>query len=521
MKAAPAILACAAMASAGLDSGAVLAGATALSLSAAAPARQDANTAPAAQTLRIGIARGSAFDVTTLPVEIYVGRVLAGEAAPDSKPAALDALAIAVRTYALANLGRHRSDGFDLCDQTHCQVVRGATAATERAARATAGKVLLDRGAPASIYYSASCGGRTEIPSAVWPGADDPPFLPSRPDDACRGAPAWTTEIAAADLRRALEAAGFRGGLRGIRIAAHHGSGRVARLALDGLTPPEISGQDLRVAVGRTLGWQHIRSTAFELRRAGSAYRFTGHGSGHGVGMCVVGSGRLAAQGRSAGEILGRYFPGLTIGPSGSRPASPERSRSSPSLPASGPDVLVSLPEGDEGERVAMIALAAGSLGDLAKTLGLSVPPRVSVRFHPTTGAYERATGRPWFTSTAVVNGEVHLLPPAVLRDRGVLERSVRRALVHVLADDILARRPLWVREGAALHFAGAAAAGPAASAEEGQPMPGAVQARPSCPADAELRQPVSVGALTTAYARARACFARQVASGRSWREVR
>jgi len=47
------------------------------------------------------------------------------------------------------------------------------------------------------------------------------------------------------------------------------------------------------------------------------------------------------------------------------------------------------------------------------------------------------------------------------------------------------------------------------------------VQARPSCPADAELRQPVSVGALTTAYARARACFARQVASGRSWREVR
>jgi hypothetical protein len=180
--------------------------------------------------------------------------------------------------------------------------------------------------------------------------------------------------------------------------------------------------------------------------------------------------------------------------------------------------VLVSLPEGDEGERQAMIALTAGSLDDLANALGLSVPPRVSLRFHPTTGAYERATGRPWFTSTAVVNGEVHLLPPAVLRDRGMLERSVRHALVHVLADAVLARRPLWVREGAAIHFAGPAAA---STTEESRPMPGATPARSSCPADGELRQPVSIGALSTAYARARACFARQLASGRSWRDIR
>src|SRR5258705_8094094 len=162
----------------------------ALTIRAAAVFVQDQRPAWAVPALRVGIARGNGYDVTTLPIEPYVARVLGGEAAPDSHPAALEALAIAVRTYALANLGRHRADGFDVCDQTHCQVVRTATPATERAAGATAGKVLLDRGAPASIYYSASCGGRTEIPSAVWPGADDPPFLPSRDDDACGGAPA-------------------------------------------------------------------------------------------------------------------------------------------------------------------------------------------------------------------------------------------------------------------------------------------------------------------------------------------
>jgi hypothetical protein len=44
---------------------------------------------------------------------------------------------------------------------------------------------------------------------------------------------------------------------------------------------------------------------------------------------------------------------------------------------------------------------------------------------------------------------------------------------------------------------------------------------RASCPDDHELLHPVSVGALSNAYARARACFAKQIQSGRSWREVR
>ena len=125
-----------------------------------------------------------------MPLETYVARVLAGEAARDSAPAALEALAVTIRTFALANRDRHRADGFDLCDETHCQVVRTATPATDRAASATAGQVLMRNGLVASVFYSASCGGRTEIPSDVWPGADDPPYLPTADDDACEGAPA-------------------------------------------------------------------------------------------------------------------------------------------------------------------------------------------------------------------------------------------------------------------------------------------------------------------------------------------
>ncbi len=523
-------------------------------LSAQAPPSA-ATSAAAARTLRVGIAKpGGGYNVTTMPLEAYVARVIAGEAARDSAPSALEALAITVRTFALANLNRHRADGFDLCDQTHCQVVRTATASTDRAARATAGRILLYDGAPASIYYGASCGGRTEIPSHVWPGADDPPFLPSRDDDACDGAPAWSATIEGRDLQRALRGFGFRGDrLRDLRVATRNASGRVARVKVAGLEPEEISGQDLRVAVGRTLGWQLIKSTAFEIRREGGAYRLTGHGSGHGVGMCVIGAAHLGAQGKSAESILARYFPGLPISPGDltvvpppvrrtevtSRPefraptsgSVPTRDDGAAAARAGGrgrsgdgagtergrSPILVSLPDLDEGERFAIVAQATRARDDLARVLGVPMPPRVTLRFHPTTDDYERVTGRAWFTSGAVIGDELHLLPVGVLHERAMLERTIRHELVHLMTDAILKGRPLWVREGAAIHFAGGDPL-PAASAQRPAFRP---EARASCPDDNELLHPVSVGALSNAYARARACFDRQIGAGKSWRDVK
>jgi SpoIID/LytB domain protein len=493
-------------------------------------AMQQASTTNDVSSLRVGVLLpGGRYTVSTLSMETYVARVLAGEAVRDSRPAALEALAVAVRTFALANRGRHRADGFDVCDQTHCQVLRASTQATEAAAQATAGRVLLRNGAPASIYYTASCGGRTEKPSAVWPGAEDPPYLPSRADDACQGAPAWSADLQSDDLLRALRAAGFRGGrLADVRIASRNSSGRVAQLDLVGLTPPEISGQDLRVAVGRALGWQHIKSTAFDVRRQGDYYRFAGHGSGHGVGMCVIGSAKLAEQGRSANEILARYYPGLPIGRPGSGPVTTtatasERGRArtgTPSPPTKAPTsatplpettptnpVALTLPDEDEGGHSVIEKQTLAARDELAAVLGVT-PPRVTLRFHATTDEFELATGRPWFSSSATFNDELHLIPVMALRERGVLDQTIRRGLVHLMIDGPLKDRPAWVREGASLFYADVNPAAP-------------LQGRLPCPTEIELVQPVSAGALSNAFARAKACFARQIQSGRSWRDVK
>jgi stage II sporulation protein D len=153
------------------------------------------------------------------------------------------------------------------------------------------------------------------VPSAVWPGSPDPSFLPSRKDDACESAPAWTADVTAEEITRALNAAGYRGTLTNLHIGSRNKSRRVATLRLDGMQPRAISGQDFRMAVSRQMGPLVVRSLAFEMKKVGTAYRFSGHGYGHGVGMCVIGSMNLATKGKTARAILNQYFPGLRIGP--------------------------------------------------------------------------------------------------------------------------------------------------------------------------------------------------------------
>ena len=476
--------------------------------------------------VRVGFERSDgSHGVQAIALETYVARVLVGEAAPQSPPAALEALAIAIRTFAIVNRNRHNADGFDVCDTTHCQVVRPATtAATERAANATAGLVLMRDGMPVPVYYSASCGGYTEVPSAVWPGKDDPPYLPAQPDDACGGAPEWSANISAADLTRAFKASGFRGErLRAMTIASRDASGRVSKLRVEGLSPEQISGQDLRMVVGRTLGFLLVKSAAFEMERrrdrAQDVYHFEGHGYGHGVGMCVIGSVNLAARGQTAAQILNRYYPGLDILPlnapsqiAAARPAA----AAAPAVALAAPSgIWLTLPDDGDGERSALESLAIRARDEIASQLGVAPPARIVIRVHPSTQSYERATGQPWFTSGALVDGELHLMPAGALRDRGVLERTIRRELAHVMVDEPLTKRPAWVREGAALYYADNRAE---AADAEGSVRP---RSRAACPDDGELLQPVSAGALSNAYARALACFARQVGDGRSWKDVK
>jgi stage II sporulation protein D len=509
-------------------------------------------------TVRVGLARGSGYVQRDMPLEEYVAHVLAGEAAPRSTRGVLEALAITVRTFALANRGRHAHDGFDVCDLTHCQVLRPPYESAHAAAAATRGLVLAAQGAPAQVFYTASCGGRSERPSNVWPGSVDPPHLPSREDDGCRGEPRWSAEISASDLVRALRAAGYRGAtLRDMRVVRRSNSGRVTTLRLNGFTPEDISGQNLRMAVGRTLGWHLVKSTSFELSRTGQGYRFKGRGFGHGVGMCVIGATNRSASGWSRERLLKTYFPGLAVTPlanlrqfaaagaaiapeteplgSGdaaavtpaapavpATPVAPARppaptARTGGAPPAAARQtptrVRLMVPAQEEAQRRMLSTLIEDLLASIIARAGRHGPSEIQVVVQPTSGAFQRATKQPWWSSGASRAARIDLQPLSVLRERGTLEQTLAHELGHVITAPVTRGRAAWVVEGAAMYVGGLIDTTTIEAAGAAEPV--------TCPADAELRSPASAERARDAYARARTCFARALASGTRWQDVR
>ena len=451
--------------------------------------------------------------VETLNLDDYIAQVLAGEGQPRAGDAAQQALAITARTFALANRNRHKSEGYDLCDTTHCQVVKPATAVTRRAAESTSGRVLLHQGQPAFVFYSAWCGGKSELASQVWPGAIDYSYEPALHDEACEDEPGWVSEVRVEDIERALRTAGLRGSrLRNLRVLSRNSSDRVATLLVEGFTPSEISGNEFRMAVGRVAGWQSVKSTAFDIDRTSGGYRFKGRGFGHGVGLCVIGAGRRASNGASADDILKFYFPGLTIG------SVATAMTSTTAAPAPAPrkvdttaaaDVALALPGTEESERQVVLSLVRRSRDEVAKSTGIEIPARLRVTVHPSVESFGRATGQPWWVSGATDGAAIDLLPITILRQQGQLDRTIRHEVTHALLDATLAKRALWVREGAAAYFAAP------------ESMRAARPTRVECPSDAELLRPVSAGAHREAYARAEACFARGMADGKRWDQIR
>jgi len=498
---------------------------------APAPAQTREPQAPSAPLAPIRLGRTLADGrtrVEAIAVDDYLAQVLAGEGQPRAGDAAQQALAITARTFAIANRNRHRREGFDLCDTTHCQVVRAPTATTSRAAQATSGRVLLHQGQPAFVFYSASCGGRTESASEVWPGAINYAGPASVHDDGDESEPGWDSDVRVQDIERALRTAGLRGDrVRDIRVLARNKSNRVSRVRVDGFTPAEISGHEFRMAVGRVAGFQAIKSTAFDITRTGNGYHFRGRGFGHGVGLCVIGAGQRAARGSTADDILKFYYPGLTIGAGSSAFARPETGelRRDRAVAASGreggpvvvppvpmttaaTDIMLALPGSEEGERSALLTLIRRARDEVVKATGAISPARLRVTVHPTVDSFGRATGQPWWVSGAAEGLAIDLLPLTTLKQRGQLDRTVRHEVAHALLDGALSKRPMWVREGAAAYFSSPPASRPAPS-------------RVTCPKDSELLRPVSAGAQREAYARAEACFARAMADGKRWDQIK
>ena len=284
---------------------------------------------PAPRVLRVQVTESGVARVRSVPLEDYVRAAAISEFAPasgdpDVVERMLEVQAVISRTYALAHLSRHASEGFDLCSSTHCQLFEPSRLDTSRWADAariatalTKGEVLWFDGAPATTVFHADCGGHTSSSQDIWGGTARPYLVGIADDGPAEEAHArWHYEIGVASLLRAMNAdrrtsVGTR--LDGLTVLDRDAAGRAERLAVSGGKDRIIGGEDLRDVVSRAFGLHAIRSTLFTVRRDHATFIFDGRGFGHGVGLCQAGALACVRAGQPLPVILQRYFPGTRL----------------------------------------------------------------------------------------------------------------------------------------------------------------------------------------------------------------
>lgn len=174
--------------------------------------------------------------VNVIDLEEYLYGVVPSEMPQSYEKEALQAQAVAARTYAMTKLGAHTGSGYQLCDGTNCQVYKGYSneaASTTAAVEATAGEILCYNGSPIEAVFSASTGGYTENSENVWSAAV--PYLRAVPEIAEYGDNTWTRTLTLDELTELLNTKGAGiGEAKDILITKLSTGGRVQELQIVG-----------------------------------------------------------------------------------------------------------------------------------------------------------------------------------------------------------------------------------------------------------------------------------------------
>jgi len=254
--------------------------------------------------------------INTLPVEDYLYGVLGGESFPTWPTATLEAQAIIARSYALWRMADRRDEPFDLyatvMDQNYLGMAKEdprLTAAVDR----TAGMVLLYQMKLFRCYYHSTCGGHTEAVNDVFP---EPPLLPlsAVPCQFCKESKhfSWKRTLTKAEIGDSLAKKGYSATrVASLAVASRTAAGRAKEITvgLPGGKQLTILASNFRLAVGPGT----LPSVWAEARDLGTSIEFTGHGFGHGVGLCQWGAKGMADARHSAAEILRHYYPGAQL----------------------------------------------------------------------------------------------------------------------------------------------------------------------------------------------------------------
>jgi stage II sporulation protein D len=271
--------------------------------------------------LQFSLAGGGVQTVDAVGLDDYVRGVVSAEMPSSWAPAALEAQAVAARTYAITTTVG--GNGYDLYSDTRSQMyggVKAETPSTDAAVAATSGQIVTYDAKPAVTYFFASSGGSTESIQNVWAGAAPEPWLRGVPDpyDSVAGNPyhSWGAQMSLAAAARRLGRL-VKGSLVGIAVTRHGVSPRIVQAQVVGTRgTTTVTGAQLQDLFGLADTWATFTSitTTDPLGKlSGSVFPVPVGGtitvqSQSGAGWHTVGQTPVSASGAYATQVpAGRY----------------------------------------------------------------------------------------------------------------------------------------------------------------------------------------------------------------------
>ena len=253
--------------------------------------------------------------VNVLPIEEYLYGVVSCEIgmAKEQELEAAKAQAVCARSYTMALLGKRKD--FDLyASYLYDQEYQGKSREYKlsiKAVEETRGEIMNYKDEPILAQYHACCGGRTtngrypylqSIVDASHHSRHEKPY--------CQDSPyfEWTVKIPRTAFEDSiLRLVGIKYKFKlNLKLDINKTTKRVDYLKFEGDKEYKIPGESIRKAF-------NLKSTFFTVKIKNDTTEISGHGWGHGIGMCQYGALEMARQKISYKNILRHYYSGIKL----------------------------------------------------------------------------------------------------------------------------------------------------------------------------------------------------------------
>lgn len=240
----------------------------------------------------------------------YIAGVTEAEAGSRSTPEFYKVQAILARTFALAHINKHVTEGFSLCDQVHCQAYYGKPrdVIIYNAIEATKGKVVVDDNLNLIIAaFHSNSGGQTANSEDVWGSKTS--YLRSIVDSFSIKMPnfKWERRMLTEDWLAYLK----------LKHNYPTESSEAKEAALNFKQDNRkvyLECSNSKVPLKNIRNDLQLKSTFFSISRLNNdSVIFRGKGYGHGLGMCQEGAMKMSRMGYSYTDILNFYYQNIQL----------------------------------------------------------------------------------------------------------------------------------------------------------------------------------------------------------------